>query len=98
MKKAAKENCIPYSSFRDWYYGKIRSWKRGVKAILSPDEEAQIVEFLIKMCDRGFGLSPSALKMKVYEITKYKWTPFKDGILGKGWMRWFKQRHPEFTL
>jgi hypothetical protein len=41
---------------------------------------------------------PSALKMKVYEITKNRWTPFKDGIPGGGWMRWFKQRHLELTL
>jgi hypothetical protein len=99
MKKAAEENHIPYSSFRDWCYGKTRSRKRGVKAVLSPEEEAQIVDFLIKMCDCGYGLLPSALKMKVYEITKNRWTPFKDGIPGGGgWMRWFKHRHPELTL
>ena len=50
------------------------------------------------MCDRGYGLSPTQLKMKVYEITKNRWTPFKNGILGGGWMRWFKRRHPELTL
>jgi hypothetical protein len=58
MKKAAEENHIPYSSFHDWYYGKTRSRKRGVKVVLSPKEEAQIVDFLIKMYDRGYGLSP----------------------------------------
>jgi hypothetical protein len=93
MKKAAEENQIPYSSFRDWCYGKTRSRKRGMKAVLSPEEEAQIVDFLIKIYDRRYCLSPSALKMKVYEITKNRWTPFKDGIPGGGWMRWFKQRH-----
>jgi hypothetical protein len=98
MKKAAEENGISYSSFRNWYYGKTRSQKRGEKAVLSHEEEDQIVEFLIKMCDRKFGLSLSALKMKVYEITKNRWTPFKDGIPGGGWMRWFKQRHPELIL
>ena len=89
---------IPYTSFRDWCYGKTCSRKRGVKAVLTPEEEAQIVQFLITMCDRGYGLSPSALKMKVYEITKSRWTPFKDGIPGGGWMRWFKIRHPELTI
>ena len=69
-----------------------------MKAVLSLEEEAQVVDSLIKICDRGYGLSPSALKMKVYEITKNMWIPFKDGILGSGWMRWFKERHPEFTL
>ena len=70
MKKVAEENGIPYSSFRDWCYGKTRSHKRGVKAVLNLEDEAQIVDFLIKMCDCRFGLSPSTLRMKVYEITK----------------------------
>ena len=86
MKKAVEENHIPYSSFCDWCYRKTKSRKRGVKALLSPEEEAQIVDFLIKMCDCGYGMSPSALKMKVYEITKNRWMPFKDGIPSRGWM------------
>ena len=98
MKKAAKDHDIPYTTFRGWCYGKTRSRKRGMKAVLSPEEESLIVDFLIRMCDRGYGLSPSALRMKVYEITKNRWTSFKDGIPGGGWMRWFKRRHPELTI
>lgn len=98
MKKAAEENIIPYSSFRDHCYGKTRSRKRGVHGVLTPEEEQEIVDYLVKMCDMGCGLSPSALKMKVYEITKHRLTPFRDGIPGRGWMRWFRFRHPELTL
>lgn len=98
MLKAARVHHIPYTTFRNWCYGRTRSRKRGVKAVLSPEEESLIVDFLIRMCDRGYGLSPSALKMKVYEITKNRVTPFKDGIPGGGWMRWFKHRHPELTI
>ena len=47
LREAALENNIPYSSFRDWAYGKTRSRKRGVKGVLTPAEEAQIVEFLL---------------------------------------------------
>ena len=98
IKKAALENHIPYTSLCDWCYGRTRSRKRGVKAVLTQEEEAQLVQYLIAMCDRGYGLSPSALKMKVYEITKTKSTPFKDGIPGAGWMRWFRRRHPELSI
>lgn len=98
MKKAAAENYIPYSSFRDHCYGKTRSRRRGVEGVLTAEEEKELVEYLVKMCDMGFGLSPSALKMKVYEITKNRWTPFRDGILGGGWMRWFRHCHPELTV
>jgi hypothetical protein len=67
-----------------WCYGKTRSRQRGTKGVLTLEEENQLVEYLIEMCNRGFGLSPIQLKMKVYEITKDRWTPFKNGILGGG--------------
>ena len=98
MKKAAEANNIPYTSFRDHCLGKTRSRCCGVKGVLTPDEEAEIVQYLIRMCDLGFGLTPSTLKMKVFEIMQHHWTPFRDGILGDGWMRWFRRRHPELTL
>ena len=44
------------------------------------------------------GLTPSALKMKVYEITKHRSTPFKNGILGDRWLRWFRHYHPNLIL
>ena len=83
---------------RGWCYGKTRTRQHGTKGVLNPEEENQLVQYLIEMCNRGLGLSPTQLKMKVYEITKDKWTPFKNGILGDGWMRWWKRRHPELTL
>jgi len=46
------------------------------------------------MVERGYGLSPIALRMKVSEITMFKATPFIEGILGRGRKRW----HPELTL
>ena len=56
------------------------------------------MDYLIEMCNRGLGLSPTQLKMKVYEITRNRWTPFKNGIHGGWWMRWWKHCHPELTL
>ena len=98
MRMAAIQNNIPYSSFRDWCFGRTRSRRRGKMSVLTPEEESELVQYLIKMCDAGFGLSPTALKMKVYEMTKTRCTPFTDGIPGGGWMRWFKRRHPELTI
>jgi hypothetical protein len=98
MKKVAEQNHIPYSSLHDWCYRRTRSRDRGVKGVLIPEEEQQLLEYLIEICDRGLGLSPTQLKMKVYEITKTRWTPFKNGIPGGGWMRWWKKRHPKLSL
>ena len=50
------------------------------------------------MCEIGHGLSLTALKLKVYEITKSRWTPFKNGIPRAGWLRWWQRRHPKLTL
>jgi hypothetical protein len=52
--------------------------------MLSPEKEDQIVEYLVRMCERGLGLMPIALKMKVYEITRHRSTPFKNQIPGYG--------------
>jgi hypothetical protein len=98
MKRAAKTYGIPYSSFRDWCYGRTRTHLRGAKGVFTAEEEKQLVKYLIDMCDMDYGLSPIQLKMKVYEITKNRWTPFKNGIPGGSWMQCWKHRHPELTL
>jgi hypothetical protein len=98
MRGAAMTHGIPYSTFREWCYGVRKSRKKGPASVLSLGEEAQFVEYLLSMCERGLGLTPSALKMKDYEITKHRSTPFKNGIPGDGWLRWFRHRHPDLTL
>lgn len=50
------------------------------------------------MCDMGYGLTPTTLKMKVYEIMKTRWAPLNNVIPGVGWMRWWKLWHPEFII
>lgn len=98
MRKATTTFNIPYSSFREWCYGIRSTRKKGPPTVLSPEEEDELVKYMIQMCDRGYGLSPTALRMKVYEITQSKWTPFRNGIPDNGWMRWWKRRHPDLTL
>jgi hypothetical protein len=66
--------------------------------VLIVEEEEQIVKYLIDMCDMGYGLSPTHLKMKVYEITKNRLIPFKNRIPSGGWMRWWRHCHLELTL
>jgi hypothetical protein len=75
-----------------------KSPKRGPASVLSLEEEEQIVEYLVRMCERGVRLIPIVLKMKVYEISKYRCIPFKNGIPGDKWLRCFRHHHPELTL
>jgi hypothetical protein len=50
------------------------------------------------MVEREYGLSPTALKMKVGEITMSRDIPFREGIPGRGWMKGWRPDHPELTL
>ena len=84
MRQASHCNGILYSTFMEWCYGERKSRKRGHVRVLSPAEEELIVAYMHSMCEGGLGLSPIALKMKVFEITKDRVTPFKNGIPGDG--------------
>jgi hypothetical protein len=55
MRRAALTHGIPYSTFPEWCYGMRKSRKRGPAGVLSPGEEAQLVEYLLSMCERGAG-------------------------------------------
>ena len=98
MRQAAARYGIPYSTFRELCYGVSRSRKRGVQSVLTMEEERELVKYILAMCNQGLGLSPLDLKLKVAEITRSRSPPFKDGIPGDGWYRWFQKRHPELTL
>jgi hypothetical protein len=98
MKMASLQFGIPYNSFREHYYGVRKSRVREAKGVLSMEEEQQLSDWLFSMVERGFGLTPTALRMKVSEITMSKMTPFREDIPGRGWMRGWKRRHPELIL
>ena len=98
LKKASDLYHIPYSSFREWYHGLRSNRKKKPLAVLTQSEEKQLVDYCIRMCEMGQGLTPTALKLKVYDITKDRPTPFCDGIPGGGWMRWWRHRHLELIL
>ena len=70
MRQAAVLYGIPYATFRDWCCGVRNSRKRGATGVLNLEEEEQLVEYLLAMSDRGFKLSSTDLKMKVFEMTK----------------------------
>lgn len=98
MRQASSRHGIPYLTFREWCYSGCRSKKRGGNSVLTKEEEEEVVQYVLAMCDRGLGLSPLTLKMNVADITRNCSTPFWNGIPGDGWFRWFRKHHPELTL
>lgn len=89
---------IPASSLRDHLYGRTMQRKKGRQGVLSEEEEGALVKWMLDMQDVAHPISIIELRTKVTEITQERWTPFRDGVPGRGWLRWFRNRHPELTL
>jgi len=87
MRATSTKFAVPYSMLQEWCYGVWKSHKQGLDLALNAVEEQQIIDYLVAMLELGYGLPPIAFKLKVYDITKGMWTPFWNGILGRGWMR-----------
>ena len=62
------------------------------------EEESTLVKWILEMQKHAHPISIFELRRKVAEITQERWTPFKDGIPSRGWLRWFRNRHLELTL
>jgi hypothetical protein len=98
MKKASEQCYIPYSLFREHYYGIQTSQVRGALGVLSIEEEGQLANWLIRMTETSHGLFPTLLIMKVSEITMTRPTPIRNGIPEGGWMQGWRRRHPKLNL
>jgi hypothetical protein len=90
---------IPRSTLRSHVQGITLGRKRGKTSVLTPSEEKKLVTYLHDMANRGFPLTWLQLKLKVASLVQDgRETPFKDGVPGNGWVRWFRKRHPEVSL
>ena len=98
MSEVCEKYKIPRSSLRDHVVGRSRGRKMGPKTILTKDEEEKLCEYINVMVDWGHPMTPNQLKSKVAEITQNRVTPFKNGIPGESWLKWFRRRHPNLVL
>ena len=89
---------IPRSSIRDHVIGRIIGRKMGPKTVLSTNEEQKLCDYISLIVSWGHPMTPLQLKNKVVETTQDRLTPFKDGIHGRFWIKWFKLRYPELVL
>ena len=98
LATAARNMEIPATSLRDHIYGRTIKRKKGRQGVLSVEEESALVKWMLEMQEHAHPICIMELRRKVAEMTQDRWTPFKDGIPGRGWLRWFRNRHPELTL
>ena len=98
IASVARDIGIPASSLRDYIYGRTMKKKKGRQGVLAVKEESVLVNWMMEMQDRAHPISILELWRKVAKITQERWTSFKDGIPERGWLRWFRNRHPELSL
>ena len=89
---------IPRSSLRDHYEERTKSRKLGPQDVLTTAEEEQLVTYLEDMVRVSCLFNITHLKAKVAEITQIRLIPFTNGISGKSWMKWFRNRQPYLFL
>jgi len=73
---------IPASSLRDHLQGRTTQRKKGRQGVLSEEEEATLVKWMLDMQEVAHSISVIELSSKVTKITQERWTPFKDGVPG----------------
>ena len=89
---------IPSSSIRDHLYGRTTSRQKGIRPVLTPHDEKEIVDYVFNMQDRGHPLTAAELRLKVATATQTRPMPWSArGVPSKGWLRRFRSRHPEIS-
>jgi hypothetical protein len=88
---------IPPSSLLDHANGRTLTQKRRKGGVLT-EEEARLVDYMMKMANLGYPLSMADVKIKVAEIVQERPKPFTDGIPSVSWVFWFRRRYPELVL
>lgn len=98
IRASAVEFHIPVTSLRDHLYGLTRSRKRGGPTVLTVEEETQVADWVKRMQQCGYPITLTSLRLKVGEICEGRPTPFRNGMPGQGWLKWWRKRNPDIVL
>ena len=98
IRAVARNFDIPASTLADHVNGRILQRKKGPPTVLTQSEETALEQYILKMQEYAYPLSMDQLRLKVAEMVQERVTPFRDGIPGNGWIKWFRKRHPNLTL
>ena len=89
---------ISRSSLRDDYLGKKRSRKMGAKGTLTKEEDDAVYKYILDMAEVGLLFTPTQVQQKAGGLTHERPTSFKDGMLGRSWLKWFLHKHLEISF
>ena len=98
VRAIAQNFDILVNTLADHVNGRILHRKKGPPTMLTQSEEKALEEYILKMQEYSYPLSMDQLRLQVAEMVQDRITPFRDGIPGNGWIKWFKMRHLNLTL
>ena len=96
--RAALEFGVPPSTLKDRLTGRVKhGTKPGPTPYLNPEEEKELVEFLLNCSKMGYGKTRGQVLKTVEVIAKEKEMKF-EGSVTDGWWRRFLKRWPNLAL
>ena len=96
--RAALEFGVPPSTLKDRLAGRVKhGTKPGPTPYLNPEEEKELVEFLVNCSKMGYGKTRGQVLKTVEVIAKEKEMKF-EGSVTDGWWRHFLKRWPNLAL
>ena len=74
--------------------------KPGRDTILTGEEERRLAQYIVDMCDMGFGLTRQDVMRVAYSIVEKtgREHPFSNGMAGRAWFDGFRSRNPNLTM
>lgn len=99
VRGTAKLFGIPKSTMEDRVKERYRSSQKGAATVLSAEEEAKVVGWVIAMAHAGFPVNEKILMIQVGEAVKHLGKPdaFKTELPSRGWVQRFMKRHPQLS-
>ena len=100
LRESAKLHNVPVETLRRRIIGDVdNDCKPGPATVLTKDEEAKLVEYIVSMADMGFGLTKEDIRRLAFRIadSSGRAHPFHDGMAGRAWLTGFMVRHPNLT-
>ena len=93
IRKASYKYGIPRSTIHDHVTGKIERVRHGLSPVLTEEEESELVSWVIKMAEIGYGqtrIQVTEMVKKILDRTGRP-NPFQDNCLDKDW--WYMSLH-----
>lgn len=96
-QRAALEFGVPQSTLVDWVTGRIPFGKAsGPKRYLDDSEEEELIRFIERSAEIGYGYSQKQVIALVQDVVNAK--GMSELTVTTGWWKAFRRRHPELSL